>query len=113
MDFLASGGGRERQAPPTSLGSGLCPRLQLLGFSPLERTSEAPETWGRGTGRGCFPGLLPSPWLFFFFWLPLGLDARRLSLVAVSRGWFSLGCKGFSLRWLLLFRFLGSRATSQ
>ena len=74
MDFLASGGGRERQAPPTCLGSGLCPRLQLLGFSPLERTSEAPETWGRGKGRGCFPGLLPSPRLFFFFfWLPLGL----------------------------------------
>ena len=69
---------------------------------------------GEGHGAGLFSGSPPLPEaFFFFFWLPLGLDARRLSLVAVSRGWFSLGCKGFSLRWLLLFRFLGSRATSQ
>ena len=70
---------------------------------------------GEGQGAGLLSGSPPLPEAFFIFfgcrWV--FLDARRLSLVAVSRGWFSLGCKGFSLRWLLLFRFLGSRATSQ
>ena len=36
---------------------------------------------------------------------------RGLSLVAVSGGYSSLPCKGFSLRWLLLLRNTGSRRT--
>ena len=36
---------------------------------------------------------------------------RRLSLVAASRGYSSLWCTGFSLRWLLLLRSIGSRST--
>ena len=34
---------------------------------------------------------------------------RGLSLVAVSGGYSSLQCEGFSLRWLLLVRSTGSR----
>ena len=45
----------------------------------------------------------------FYFWLRwVFVAARRLSLVAVSRGYFSLRCMGFSLRWLLLLRSMGS-----
>ena len=36
--------------------------------------------------------------------------ARGLSLAAVSRGYSSLQCKGFSLWWLLLLQSVGSRA---
>ena len=35
--------------------------------------------------------------------------AHWLSLVAVSRGYSLLWCTGFSLRWFLLLRSLGSR----
>ena len=35
------------------------------------------------------------------------------SLVAVSRGYSSLQCTGFSLQWLLLLRSTGSRAQAQ
>ena len=34
---------------------------------------------------------------------------RRLSLVSASRGYSLLRCVGFSLRWLLLLRSMGSR----
>ena len=34
---------------------------------------------------------------------------HRLSLVVASRGYSSLWCTGFSLRWLLLLRSMGSR----
>ena len=52
--------------------------------------------------------------LFFFFliyfWLCwVFVAARRLSLVAVSGGYSSLRCTGFSLRWLLLLRSTGFR----
>ena len=48
-------------------------------------------------------------YLFIYFWLCwVFVAARRLSLVAVSRGYSSLWCTGFSLRWLLL-RSTGSR----
>ena len=56
--------------------------------------------------------------LFIYFWLRwvfvaarrLSLVvARGLSLVAVSGGYSSLWCAGFSLRWLLLLRSTGSR----
>ena len=52
---------------------------------------------------------------FFFFliysWLRwVFVAAHRLSLVAVSRGYSSLRCAGFSLRCLLLLRSTGSRA---
>ena len=36
---------------------------------------------------------------------------RGLSLVAVSRGYYSLRCVGFSLWWLLLLQSMGSRST--
>ena len=47
---------------------------------------------------------------FSFFWLRwVFVAARRLSLVAVSGGYSSLCCKGFSLQWLLLLQSRGSR----
>ena len=51
--------------------------------------------------------------LFIYLFLAaLGLRCcRRLSLVAVSEGYSSFWCAGFSLRWLLLFRSTGSRCT--
>ena len=39
------------------------------------------------------------------------IAAHRLSLVAVNRGYSSLWCTGFSLRWLLLLWSTGSRRT--
>ena len=55
-------------------------------------------------------------WFFFnlllFFWLRCVFTAaRRLSLVAASGGYSSLRCAGFSVRWLLLLRSMGSRHT--
>ena len=48
--------------------------------------------------------------LFIYFWLCSVFTAtRRLSLVAVNRGYSSLQCAGFSLSWLLLLRSTGSR----
>ena len=62
-----------------------------------------------------------SLWLYFFiyiylfyiyFWLCwVFVAVRGLSLVAVSRGYSSLQCAGFSLWWLLLLRSTGSRCT--
>ena len=50
--------------------------------------------------------------LFIYFWLRwVFVAARGLSLVAVSRGYSSLRCVGFSLGWLLLLRSVGSRRT--
>ena len=47
---------------------------------------------------------------FIYFWLHwVFVAALRLSLVAVSWGYSSLRCTGFSLRWLLLLRSTGSR----
>ena len=47
---------------------------------------------------------------FIYFWLCwVFVAARRLSLAAASRGYSSLWCTGFSLRWLLLLRSMGSR----
>ena len=48
--------------------------------------------------------------VFVFFWLRwVFVAARRLSLVAASRGDSSLRCTGFSLWWLLLLQSTGSR----
>ena len=48
--------------------------------------------------------------IFIYFWLHwVFFAARGLSLVAVSGGYSSLRCSGFSLRWLLLLRSTGSR----
>ena len=48
--------------------------------------------------------------LFIYFWLCwVFVAVCRLSLVAVSRGYSSLWCAGFSLSWLLLLRSTGSR----
>ena len=45
-----------------------------------------------------------------YFWLRwVFVAACRLSLVAVSRGYSSLQCTGFSLQWLLLLQSMGSR----
>ena len=48
--------------------------------------------------------------LFIYFWLRwVFVAVRRLSLVAVSRGYSSLWCAGFSSPWLLLLWSMGSR----
>ena len=48
--------------------------------------------------------------LFIYFWLHwVFIAARGLSLVAADGGYPSLRCVGFSLRWLLLLRSMGSR----
>ena len=55
---------------------------------------------------------LPIYFKFIYFWLLwVFVVARGLSLVAVSGGYSSLQCGGFSLRWLLLLRSMGSRRT--
>ena len=49
-------------------------------------------------------------YLFIYFWLCwVFVAARGLSLVAVSGGYSSLWCMGFSLQWLLSLRSTGSR----
>ena len=46
----------------------------------------------------------------YIFWLHwVFVTACGLSLVAASGGYSSLWCAGFSLRWLLLLRSMGSR----
>ena len=46
----------------------------------------------------------------YLFWLRwVFIAARGLSLVAASRGYSSLQCAGFSLRWLLLLWSTGCR----
>ena len=46
--------------------------------------------------------------LFIYFWLRwVSVAVRGLSLVSVSRGYSSLPCAGFSLRWLLLLQSTG------
>ena len=47
---------------------------------------------------------------FIYFWLCWVFAVCGLSLVAVSGGYSSLWCTGFSLQWLLL-RSTGSRRT--
>ena len=48
--------------------------------------------------------------LFIYFWLHwVFVAAYGLSQVAVSQGYSSLWCAGFSLWWLLLLRSTGSR----
>ena len=49
--------------------------------------------------------------LFIFRLCWVFVAARGLSLVAVSGGYSSLRCTGFSLRWLLSLRSTGSRCT--
>ena len=52
-------------------------------------------------------------YLFIYLWLSwVFIAARRLSLVAASRGYSLLRCMGFSSRWLLLLRNMGSRRAS-
>ena len=55
------------------------------------------------------PSRLKEKCLFRLRWVFVA--ARGLSLVAVSGGYSSLRCGGFSLRWLLLLRSTGSRCT--
>ena len=63
-----------------------------------------------------------SPFILFFFFFSFFLNlffglhwvfvaVRRLPLVVASRGYSSLRCAGFSLRWLLLLRSMVSRHT--
>ena len=49
-------------------------------------------------------------YLFISGYIGSSLAVHWLSLVAASRGYSSLRCTGFSLRWLLLFRSSGSRS---
>ena len=51
-------------------------------------------------------------YLFIYFWLCwVSVAAHRFYLVVGSGGYSSLRCTGFSLRWLLLLRSMGSRRT--
>ena len=55
--------------------------------------------------------IIAAPCFFFFFWLHwVFIAALELSLVAVSRGYFSLWNTGFSLRWLLSLQSMGFRS---
>ena len=48
--------------------------------------------------------------LIIYFWLRwVFIAALGLPLVVASRGYSLLRCAGFSLRWLLLLRSMGSR----
>ena len=51
--------------------------------------------------------------LFIYFWLHwVFIAVHGLSVVVASRGYYySLGCVGFSLQWLLLLQSTGSRDT--
>ena len=49
--------------------------------------------------------------LFIFGCVGSSLLRAGFSLVAVSKGYSSLRCAGFSLRWLLLLQSIGSRHT--
>ena len=52
---------------------------------------------------------LKNTYLFIYLWLCwVFIAVCELSLVVVSRGYSSLRCVGFSLRWLLLLWSLGS-----
>ena len=49
-------------------------------------------------------------YLFIYLWLCwILIAARRLCLVAASRGYYLWQCVGFSLQWLLLLQSMGSR----
>ena len=51
--------------------------------------------------------------LFIYFWLRwVFIAVHGLSLLAASGGYSSLQCVGFSLRWLLLLRSMGSRCAT-
>ena len=53
-------------------------------------------------GDAAFLSLFFFKCIYFYFWLRwVFVAARRLSLVAASRGYSFLRCAGFSLRWLL------------
>ena len=72
-------------------------------------------------GEGCFKHGATTKLFVKFFFLIFNLfnllifgcvgsfAVRGLSLVAASRVYSSLRCAGFSLRWLLLLRSMGSR----
>ena len=61
-------------------------------------------------GRCFFFNLFIIIIFYIYFWLCwVFVAARGLSLVVVSGGDSSLWCAGFSLRWLLLLRSMGSR----
>ena len=74
-------------------------------------------TWAgrsRPASLSCCPLVFLFIYLFtylcIYFWLRwVFVAARGLSLVVASRGYSSLRCTGFSLRWLLLLRSMGSR----
>ena len=48
--------------------------------------------------------------IYFYFWpCCISVALHRLSLVVMSRGYSSLRCMGFSLKWLLLLQSIGFR----
>ena len=67
---------------------------------------------GRGEGSGLiyvFLVFYKFIYLFIFGCIGSSLLHAGFFLVAASRGYSSLQCAGFSLRWLLLLRSTGSR----
>ena len=116
----------KRLEPSTLVGAEPCWKALRLCSEPLF----CPEavTWPCPLHSATKAGSLPCPeaiWeevIFFFFFLintfiylfifgciGSSLRCARFSLVAASRGYYSLQCAGFSLRWLLLLWSTGSR----
>ena len=118
----------QNPTPPHSSGTTL---HQLI---PLSYIFESPLPPSSSLTYNSFcnfskPRLMPCPWLahhlllmlmlffflinlFIYFWLCwIIVAACELPLVVLSGGYSSLWCAGFSLRWLLLLRSMGSRCT--
>ena len=68
------------------------------------------DTGGNASTKVTFIFLNLFIFYFIYFWLCwVFVAVRGLFLVAVSGGYSSLQCVGFSLQWLLLLRSTGSR----
>ena len=59
--------------------------------------------------KDCFFCFFLNLFIYLFILAALGLRCCARALFAVSRGYSSLQCEGFSLRWLLLLQSTGSR----
>ena len=93
--------------------------LPLSGSQPwpgspsISRTKSQPFSIQSSTGQKKYNARYTCTFLknkFIYFWLHwVFIAARGLSLTAGSGSYSSLWCTGFSLRWLLLLRSMGSR----
>ena len=94
--------GHSKKALPMNQEEGLHWNTTVL--APGSWTSQPPELWEISFFFFLFI------YLFIYFWLCwVFIAVHGLSLVAVSGGYSSLRCVGFSLSWLLLSWSTGSR----